>query len=140
MDGSNIYGSSLAVAETLRTKSRGLLKTSQSKTSLLKDLLPSCSTESSKSDNINPICKSCKSCFFAGDSRVNEHMNLIVMHTVWLREHNRVARLLHKLNSHWTDETLYQEARRIVVAEYQHIVYKEWLPLILGMYILINLI
>ena len=64
--------------------------------------------------------------------RANEQLNLIVMHTVWVREHNRVARFLSKLNPNWNDEKIYQETRRIVVAEYQHIVYKEWLPLILG--------
>lgn len=67
-----------------------------------------------------------------GDARANEQLNLIVMHTIWMREHNRVAGQLAKLNRNWDDEKVYQEARRITVAQYQHVVFKEWLPIVLG--------
>ena len=54
-----------------------------------------------------------------GDSRANEQPGLTVYHTVWVREHNRVAKELKYLNPHWNDERLYQEARKIVIAEMQ---------------------
>uniref|UniRef100_A0A667I439 Peroxidasin like n=1 Tax=Lynx canadensis TaxID=61383 RepID=A0A667I439_LYNCA len=57
---------------------------------------------------------------------------LTAMHTLWLREHNRLAAELRALNPHWDGDTLYHEARKIVGAELQHITYSHWLPKILG--------
>lgn len=71
-------------------------------------------------------------CFVAGDNRVNELTGLVTTHALFLREHNRVAKMLWSLNPNWPDEKIYQEARRFVIAEIQHITYNEWLPLILG--------
>ncbi|KAF0312813.1 Peroxidasin [Amphibalanus amphitrite] len=71
-------------------------------------------------------------CFMAGDVRANEQLGLSAMHTVWLREHNRVADRLAGLNPQWHGEELYQESRRVVAAEIQHITYQHWLPLVLG--------
>ena len=54
----------------------------------------------------------------------------MAMHTLWVREHNRIATNLKLLRPYADDETLYQEARKIVIAELQHITYNEWLPVL----------
>lgn len=71
-------------------------------------------------------------CFIAGDIRVNEQVSLTVMHTLWLREHNRIANRLAQLNPQWNDEHIYQTARKIVGAEIQKITLYDYLPNILG--------
>ncbi|XP_022113404.2 chorion peroxidase isoform X1 [Pieris rapae] len=71
-------------------------------------------------------------CFDSGDNRGNQIISLTAMHTLFLREHNRIARALSLINSEWDDERIFNEARRIVQAEFQNIVYYEWLPLLLG--------
>ena len=80
----------------------------------------------------NNFCLDFGGCFAAGDSRVNEQMLLASMHTLWVREHNRIAKLLKRYNRHWSGEKVYQEARKIVIAEIQHITYNEYLPKIIG--------
>ncbi len=73
-------------------------------------------------------------CFKSGDARVNQFIGLTAMNQVWMREHNRVTDFFIKINPHWDDERLYQETRRVVIAEMQHVVYNEFLPLLLGIY------
>lgn len=71
--------------------------------------------------------------FFAfGDVRGNEQTLLLAMHIVWIREHNHVCDELAIAFPSWSDERLYQTARQICIAEYQSIVYDEWLPMLLG--------
>ncbi|CAG2060863.1 unnamed protein product [Timema podura] len=122
LDGSNIYGSTRGGQREIREFTGGRLKVQNVRG---KSLLPQ--NEDECVDDTQTFA-----CFKAGDSRVNEQVDLAVMHTLWMREHNRVAARLATLHPNWEDETLFQEARRIVVGEIQHITYNEFLPLILG--------
>ena len=54
------------------------------------------------------------------------------MHIIFVREHNRVANRLVSLFPGKTDDFYYQQARRLVIAKWQHIVYNEYLPVLLG--------
>lgn len=131
IDGSNIYGSTVEDAMYLRTD-RGKLKISSQGRNLHSNL-PSCAREKKGKVTACDVCGSKRNdCFFAGDFRVNEQLNLIVVHTLFMREHNRLATQLAALNPRWSDDKIYQEARKINVAQYQHIVFKEWLPIIIG--------
>lgn len=131
-DASNVYGSSERESQILRDHSepRGLLKTGLPWAPSGKHLLPfstgppaECTRQ--EQDSHSPF-------FLAGDHRANEQLALTAMHTLWFREHNRVARELSALNPHWHGDTLFHEARKIVGAELQHITYSHWLPQILG--------
>ncbi len=70
--------------------------------------------------------------FLAGDARVNEQQQLISMHTVFAREHNRIADTLSDANPDWSGERVYQESRSLVGAQIQAITYNDWLPKLLG--------
>uniref|UniRef100_A0A8B9I483 Lactoperoxidase n=1 Tax=Anser brachyrhynchus TaxID=132585 RepID=A0A8B9I483_9AVES len=132
IDASMVYGSDDSVAKSLRnqTNQMGLLAVNQNFTDAGLELLPfenktkSVCVLTNKSMNIP--------CFKAGDKRVTENLGLSALHTVFLREHNRLVTKLGKLNPHWDGEKLYQESRKIVVAMTQIITYRDYLPLVLA--------
>ncbi|MCA9270584.1 MAG: peroxidase family protein, partial [Planctomycetales bacterium] len=113
IDASNVYGSDTATANSLRTFSGGLL---DSRLIGGETLLPD--------DGMGSVR--------AGDVRAAEQVGLTAMHTLFLREHNRLANLLAVQRPTATDEELYQAARKIVGAELQSITYNEFLPALLG--------
>jgi len=71
---------------------------------------------------------------FAGDPRLNQHFGLTAYTTMFTRFHNIVTDKLQEINPEWTDEVLYQEARKFVGALNQIIVYRDYLPILLGNY------
>jgi peroxidase len=114
LDASNIYGSSVFTSNTTRSFSRGQLRISNGVSSG-RSYLPIQNGQ-----------------FFAGEGRVNENMGLAGVHTLFLREHNAIAQHLSQINRHWDDERLFLETRRIIQAIYQHIVYQEYVPALIG--------
>ncbi|KAK7093270.1 hypothetical protein V1264_007055 [Littorina saxatilis] len=71
-------------------------------------------------------------CFLAGDDRVNEQPALTLMHTLFLRYHYILARTLRRTWPGMKDELVFQQARAIVWAVMQNILYSEWLPILLS--------
>ncbi len=120
LDGSMIYGSDAERAAALRSFEGGRLKTSTG------DLLPFNVEGLPNGGGTSPTF------FLAGDVRVNENAALSAMHTLWMREHNRLADEIARENRRLGDEEIYQRARSIVRAELQVITYNEFLPALLG--------
>lgn len=121
LDGSVVYGSDQERADALRTFEGGLLKTSSDG-----EYLPF------NVDGFENAGGTSDTLYLAGDIRANENIALTSMHTVFVREHNRIATELAAEDSSLTDEELYQAARAVVRAELQAITYNEFLPALLG--------
>lgn len=110
LDGSVVYGSDEETAASLRSLEGGRMLTSEG--------------------GLLPIGED--GFFLAGDIRANENVALTSMHTLWVREHNRLADEIAAADPSLTDEEIYQQARALVVAQIQAITYNEWLPALLG--------
>ena len=78
----------------------------------------------------DPTCFTKGGCSLAGDVRADENIALHAMHTLWLRNHNRIARGLKAQNPTWDNSQLFDNARKINSALFQHITYSEYVPLL----------
>ena len=115
IDGSGVYGSDEERANWLRTFEDGKLKTSSG------DLMPYNTVTGEIDSEVdhdapemdNPVGLTEK-LFVAGDVRANENPLLAAFHILFVREHNRLCDELIIEHPDWTDEELYQHARRMV--------------------------
>ncbi|CAG9809434.1 unnamed protein product [Chironomus riparius] len=85
--------------------------------------------------NTRSVCfsrNSRETCYMSGDSRINMVPTLSILQILFVREHNRIALELLKINPQWSDEILFQEARRINIAQFQNIAYYGWFYSIVG--------
>lgn len=109
LDLSQVFGSSQATADSLRSHEGGHLLTSPG------DNLPMPGGR-----------------FVAGDIRVGENDYLTSIQTLFLREHNHQADRVAAENPAFSDEQIFQTARAWTTAEYQNILESEFLPVLLG--------
>lgn len=123
IDASMVYGSSKQRADALRTFEGGRLKTGED------NLLPH---NTMGLHNDNPMRRPEESLLVAGDVRANENLGLLSLHTVFMREHNRLVEEFKNQDPSLSDEQLYQMARKVVGAQVQQVTYNEFLPAILG--------
>jgi hypothetical protein len=137
LDLSQVYGSDQATADDLRTMSGGLLKTSAG--GLLPYLNSTYFTPSQLAElnayvggmqNQGPLADT--QIFAAGDVRGNENLEMTTLVTLFVDNHNMLATDLSKEHPTWTDDQLYQEARKINIAGYQAMIYNQYLPALLG--------
>lgn len=120
IDASMVYGSDQERADALRTFVDGQMATSDG------DLPPY------NSEGLDNAGGTSDTLFLCGDVRANENVLLTSMHTLFLREHNRIAAELKANHPDLTDEELYQRARKRVGAIIQAITYNEYIPALLG--------
>jgi hypothetical protein len=123
VDASMVYGSDAGRASTLRAHTGGRLLTSAG------NLLP-LNTFGLPNGTGGPFDPA--QFYVAGDVRANEQVGLTAVHTLFVREHNRLADQIAADNPGWNDEDVYQRARKLVGAEVQAITYQEFLPALLG--------
>ncbi|XP_076090144.1 salivary peroxidase/catechol oxidase-like [Mytilus galloprovincialis] len=118
IDASFLYGSQRNLTLQLRVPDSFLMKTDTG------NLLPT-----QNGGNCLKLSKRDR-CPLAGDRRNNEAPNLGLNHLLFVREHNRLSTKLHELNPCWSNEKVFQETRRIIIAQVQHITYNHFLPLV----------
>uniref|UniRef100_A0A8C1ETI2 NAD(P)H oxidase (H2O2-forming) n=1 Tax=Cyprinus carpio carpio TaxID=630221 RepID=A0A8C1ETI2_CYPCA len=115
IDGSSIYGSSSSWCDALRTFSKGLLASGSSKD------MPRRSSSgylmwSAPDPSTSP---GSQELYEFGNAWANENIFTVTEGIIWFRYHNYLASKLHEEHPFWSDEELFQNARKRVIATFQ---------------------
>ncbi|KAM7396877.1 hypothetical protein PAMP_019883 [Pampus punctatissimus] len=129
IDGSSIYGPSTSWSDSLRSFSRGLL-TSGSEWNMPSEGTGSSNMWSAADPSTGDNGPS--GLYELGNAWANENLFTAAEGIIWFRYHNYVASKLYEEHPEWSDEKLFQNARKTVVATFQNIALYEWLPVYLG--------
>ena len=70
--------------------------------------------------------------YFAGDNRVNQTPLLVSQQTIWAKNHNYWVDELAKKHPGWSQDQLFEAARALNEANWQKVIYDEYLPKLLG--------
>lgn len=70
--------------------------------------------------------------FAAGDNRVNQQPHLASHHILWMRNHNWHVDQLKAAYPGWTEDQLFEAARALNEAEWQNVVYNEYMAKLIG--------
>jgi hypothetical protein len=136
-DLSQLYGSDQATDNALRTFTGGQMKTSPGGLPPLDNTTYFTTAQlaainAAEGGMANNGSSPESQMFVTGDTRGNENVELTVLQTLFLDNHNRLAAALQKENPNWTDQQLFDAARMLNIAQYQSIIYNEWIPAVLG--------
>ncbi|MCR9253036.1 MAG: peroxidase family protein [bacterium] len=130
IDGSVIYGVDGDRLEYLRTLENGKFRVSEGNN------LPFNTVDGEYNSDVDfnaplmevPSIPRPSKFYMNGDIRANENPGLLALHTLFVREHNRLCDSLAVANPSLNDEQLFQYARKFIGAYLQSITYNEWLP------------
>ncbi|XP_049580579.1 dual oxidase 2 [Syngnathus scovelli] len=128
IDGSSIYGPSTSWSDSLRKFSDGLLMTGKLN-------MPRQTTGQSfiwSAADPTTGDHEPQGLYELGNAWGNENVFTAAEGIIWFRYHNYLAIELRKEHPKWSDEELFQNARKTVVATFQNIALYEWLPSYLG--------
>ena len=124
IDASFLYGSTVNISHLLRSHVGGRML-------MTADGLPPQAVATGLLTSQDK-CRTGFPCFAFGDQRGNENIVLSSLHVLWLREHNRQADAIRNADSSLDDETVFQQARKRVMALNQNMVFYELMPTVLG--------